>query len=316
MSTQPPTGVVQFITSGDNEQQCKQIFKIVICLVNKGYQHIGLTYSANFNEQTKRILKTYNYDTEAKNFKGSIDDEKTIKDTGISGSGQAAVLPTIDTVVNALTNSNDRLTFKKAFRVIPFSTMMNPGGIGDITHVECDISKEFVENFLKLPNSIILGWCGDYNPKLLENTSLVTGNYDSKSKEDFIKELVTSLYGDTTNPKIIRKSGKPDVVDRVKHFNVGGAMAEGLKNVRKTYIPLYLQLLVEKWNKDAQKIVNDCRLQNCSNAVIFPFATINGTRQVFLAKVHPQKIDPKRPAEVWTCFGGKKNYTKDGIVKK
>jgi len=96
MSTQPPpTGVVQFITSGNNEQQCKQIFKIVICLVDKGYQHIGLTYSANFKKQTTKILTTYNYDTEAKNFKGSIDDEKTIGDTGIGGTGQAAVLPTM-----------------------------------------------------------------------------------------------------------------------------------------------------------------------------------------------------------------------------
>ena len=315
MSTPTPSGIVQFFINGDNEQQCKQMFRTVTCLVEKGYKHIGLTYSANYNEQTTKILSTYNYNIKTRKFTGSTDDEKTISDTGISGSGQANVLDqNLDNVVNKAKNTKDDIisSFKKAFRVIPFSTMMNPGGIGDITESVYNTSKDFVEDFLKLPNSIILGWCGDDNLKLLENTSIVTDTYGDKSKEAFIIDLVTDLYGDSANTKIISKktnSGKSiDIVDRDKHFNVGGVMAERLENVRQTYIPLYLQLLVGKWNKDAQEIVNKCQFEICSNGVIFPFASIDGTPKVFLAKVHPEKIDPKRPNEKWTCFGGEKNF--------
>jgi hypothetical protein len=217
--------------------QCKKIVNAVKCLMAKGYENIGLTYSAN-QAQTTTIWGKYNYDvTKPYSISNNNFDNgkpKTIAETEISGDNQAEVLGPYyikeqnkttgkwEPVGNELPPLIDTLTdkdesFRKAFRIIPFTTMQKGGGDLDTKNPgnNNDCIKA-ADDFLKLPNSIILGWC----------------NQDCGNMND------------TSDPN--------------QKFAIGGGVAAGLKEATNTYIPQYLQFLKKNWSEDVQKIVNTC----------------------------------------------------------
>jgi len=222
--------------------QCKKIVNAVKCLMAKGYKNIGLTYSAN-QAQTIKIWEKYKYDVTkdydwiSNNFDN--DQPKTIAETEISGDHQAEVLgpyykkkqnektgkwepvgtelpPRIDT----LTKKDE--DFKKAFRIIPFTTMKyaSPSSpaedLDNTTLGKVDDCIKAAEDFLKLPNSIILGWCNQGCAKMTDKTS-------SEQK-----------------------------------FAIGGGVAGGLSDAKNLHIPAYLNFLQGEWDPIVQKIVTDC----------------------------------------------------------
>jgi hypothetical protein len=229
--------------------QCRKIVNAVKCLMAKGYKHIGLTYSAN-QEQTNKIWKEYNYPTAT-----GFDDktEKTILQTGIDGNGQAKTIgirnkqelkgdkyedikPLIQTTyIDDLTSnsSDENSNFKKAFRIIPFSTMEKSGGTIEVKlsssgDIEGCIAA--AKEFLKLDNSIILGWCNQ------DIETLTNSNKDS-FKKDYT------------------------LVDAGKFpFAIGGGVGgkANLPILFRTYLGQYFEFLTSVWDPEVQKIVTSC----------------------------------------------------------
>ena len=258
-STPPPSGkVAQFFmifNDGSNSglsgyDQCRKIVNAVKCLMAKGYKHIGLTYSAN-QEQTNKIWKEYSYPS-ANNFDDGK--EKTILQTDISGTGQAQTIGTHNkkeknkeekwvyvkpltktTYIDELTSSSsdENSNFRKAFRIIPFSTMEKAGGAEE---VKLDLSGNINDcitaatKFLELGDSIILGWCNqDIEP-------LTNSNKDSFDKD----------Y-------------TPDNAGKFP-FAIGGGVGgkASLPILFSTYLKEYFKFLTSKWDEDVQKIVTEC----------------------------------------------------------
>ena len=250
-SSPSPSGkVAQFFMtykSGDNGglngyDQCRKIVNAVKCLMAKNYKHIGLTYSAN-QEQTIKIWKEYNYPHTSDFDNGK---EKTIIQTGIIGTGQAQTIgihkkqekrgntyvdidpSTQTTYIDDLTSisSDENTNFRKAFRIIPFTTMryVKQGSPPKEVGVNLDESKsgnnkeciEAAKAFLQLPDSIILGWCN----------------------QDCYK------MNDTLNAK--------------QKFAIGGGVAASLSLDNSKYIHEYLQFLTSVWDEDVQEIVTQC----------------------------------------------------------
>ena len=279
----PPSGVAQLFVEWKGlteKQQCQQIFDAVKCLITKGYKSVGLTYSANQNPQIRDIFKAYNYNPDPKISTNTfeIGVAKTITQIPIAGVHQANILASLDSVTDD--------EFRKVFRIIPLSTMKIGGGGEDVdSSIPGDSAQciRYVEQFLALPNSIILGWC---DPDTKKNLSL--SNLKSTELTD-IDKLVDDAYtlnGDVptdkiqahfTDPKtglntfldktksVVNKNPKTGVeylAKRKKHINIGGEMAETTTNTRTTYIPLYLKTLIRRWNPDAQRIVDECQSAN------------------------------------------------------
>jgi hypothetical protein len=276
----PPSGVAQLFVAfeGLTEiEQCKQIFDAVKCLTAKGYKSVGLAYSAN-QVQTGNVFTAYSYDTTKSKNSFDIGVAKTIAQIPISGSNQANILASLDSVTDD--------EFRKVFRIIPLSTMKIPGGGVDVDSLIPGDSAQciqYVEQFLALPNSIILGWCDPFTKKNLLSLSvlkpteltdidkLVDDAYtlngavptdkiqawfkDPVTKTPFLDKTKSVVY---TNPK----TGAEYLAKRKKHINIGGEMAETTTNTRTTYIPLYLKTLVGKWNREAQQIVDACQSAN------------------------------------------------------
>jgi len=260
VSGDPPSGkVAQFFMtflSDDKKNgglsgynQCKKIVNAVKCLMAKGYKNIGLTYSAN-QEQTNKIWKEYNYPN-AKDFDNK--QEKTILETGIDGTGQARTIgihnkqelqgdtyvdihPSVPTThIDDLTSdtSDENSNFRKAFRIIPFSTMKTGGGTTEVTlDSPGDINEciEAAKKFLELENSIILGWC---NQEI---------------------ETLTDLNKDSFN-----KDYTPDDAGKFP-FAIGGGVGgkSKLPILFSTYLKEYFKFLTSNWSEDVQKIVTSC----------------------------------------------------------
>lgn len=230
--------------------QCRKIVNVVKCLITKGYKHIGLTYSAN-QEQTNKIWKEYNYPT-AKDFDN--EKEKTILQTGIGGTNQAETIGIhnkkekntegkwVDmspeektTYIDDLTrnSSDENSNFRKAFRIIPFSTMATGGGTTEVNiGSPGDINGciEAAKNFLQLEKSIILGWCNQ------DIEILTDSNKDSFNKDYTIDD-----------------AGKFP-------FAIGGGIGGKAKlpNLFKTYLGQYFKYLTSVWDPKVQKIVTEC----------------------------------------------------------
>ncbi|NBQ17504.1 hypothetical protein EBU24_04250, partial [bacterium] len=149
----------------NTEKQAEKIVNVVKCLIAKGYKHIGLTYSAN-QDQTIQVFSDYNYDKNSSTNTFENDQEKNISEEILNGSNQAAVLTKLNDIVKDGTSYSN---FKKTFRVIPFTTMRyikatdsNKVTASDLNETASGNNKECVaaaEEFLKLDDSIILGWC-------------------------------------------------------------------------------------------------------------------------------------------------------------
>jgi len=206
----------------DSSQQAQKITNVVKCLIAKGYKHIGLTYSAN-QDQTIQVFGDYKYDKNLSTNTFENDQEKNISTQILNGSNQAAVLTKLNDIVKDSTSYSN---FKKAFRVIPFTTMRyikatDSGKVtaSDLNETDSGNNKECVavaEEFLKLDDSIILGWC----------------NQDCDGMDD------------TSSTK--------------QKFAIGGGIAAGLPKAKNTYIPEYLKFLESKWGQEVQKIVDTC----------------------------------------------------------
>ena len=260
----PPSGkVAQFFmtfkdksdTNGglNNDGQAEKIFNAVKCLMTKRYKNIGLTYSAN-QAQTIKIWEKYKY-----NVKNPYDitsncfdsgQPKTIAETEISGDNQAEVLglyykkkqnentgkwekdaklsnPRIDTLTE---NDED---FRKVFRIIPFSTMASGGGADEVNvGLPGNVSDciKAADDFLKLPDSIILGWC----------------NQDI--------EILSILNRDSFN-----KDYTPDNAGKFP-FAIGGGVGgkSKLPLLFKSYLGEYFKFLTSVWDERVQNIVTEC----------------------------------------------------------
>ena len=208
----------------NSDKQAQKIINVVKCLIAKGYKHIGLTYSAN-QAQTEQIFSDYKYNKDSPGNTFADGEEKVISSQILDGTHQANVLTKLNTKISSDASYSE---FKKAFRVIPFTTMRyeNQGTPPKEVGVDLDASKpgnnneciEAAKAFLQLPlpDSIILGWC----------------NQDCGNMND------------TTDTK--------------QKFAIGGGVAKSLNNANKLYIPQYLQFLESKWDEDVQKIVTQC----------------------------------------------------------
>jgi hypothetical protein len=260
-SGDPPSGkVAQFFMTFKNKDgsngglsgydQCRKIVNAVKCLMAKGYKHIGLTYSAN-QKQTIQIWKEYNY-PEATDFDDGK--EKTILQTGIDGTGQAQTIGihnkqerneegkfvdkkpvTSTTHIDDLTSnlSDENSNFKKAFRIIPFSTMKTGGGTTEVALGSPGDINECIKaatEFLQLEKSIILGWC---NQEI---------------------ETLTDLNKDSFN-----KDYTPDDASKFP-FAIGGGVGgkSKLPFLFSTYLKEYFKFLTSNWSEEVQKIVTDC----------------------------------------------------------
>jgi hypothetical protein len=143
-------------------QQAQKIVNVVKCLIAKGYKHIGLTYSAN-QAQTNEILTGYRK-TESDIF--SSNDEKEISKTTFNGAANQG------SVLNNLSNLVTDTDFNKAFRIIPFTTMKKSGGdLDDGAPGNVDDCINAAKQFLKLDDSIILGWCNQDCAEMTNKTS-------------------------------------------------------------------------------------------------------------------------------------------------
>ena len=270
------------------EKQCEQIFSAVNCLIKKGYKHIGLTYSANQN-QTQAIFRAYNYHPNKEDNNFDNDKPKTIQQIPIEGGQQATTLgrlegdkrlPYLDKFTEDQTNP-DNVKFRKAFRVIPFSTIRHSGSGGsgqDLdenalgNHNDCI---KYASDFLKLENSIILGWCS------YENDVLSNHNNEDLADIGYRNNLVDSLYTlssqypSSENLNLKLKEGIQ--LERKKNFNIGGVAAENTDNTRTTYIPEYLKFLVRNWNAEAQQVVNVCKSSASSDTASKTASSLDST---------------------------------------
>lgn len=205
-----------------SNEQAQKIINVVRCLIAKGYKRIGLTYSAN-QDQTAEIFNDYNYNKDSSGNKFADNEEKNISSRVLGGANQANILTKLNNKINSDASYSD---FKKAFRIIPFTTMRyeKQGDPLKEVGVELDESKpgnnteciEAASKFLELEDSIILGWC----------------NQDC--------------------------SDMNDTADTKQKFAIGGGIAASLSLANSTYIPQYLQFLQSKWSEDVQKIVTQC----------------------------------------------------------
>ena len=282
----PSVGVAQLFVkwkdkSGNNisaRDQCQQIVDAVKCLVQKGYERVGLTYSANQKPQTQAIFGAYKFNPVLTNNNFDIGVAKTITETGISGANQAATLTQLDDLTDD--------AFRKVFRIIPLSTMEIGGGGKDVDEDALGKSSdclEYVKQFLALDKSIILGWCDQYTEKELSLLKLSDTNPDELKNINKLVDDAYTLDGKVPTTKIQAKftkvtdgksveyidskqsvvltttTGNKYLPKRKKHINIGGDMAEKTKNTREIYIPAYLKFLVGRWNRDAQLLVDDCQ---------------------------------------------------------
>ena len=234
--TPPPSGkVAQFFMTFEkdsngglkSDEQAQKIINVVKCLIAKGYKHIGLTYSAN-QAQTEQIFIDYKYNKDSSDNTFASGEEKDISSQIINGANQARVLTELNKIIKDNASYSE---FKKAFRVIPFTTMRYekqgtpPVEVGvDLdkskpgNNNECiEAAKAFLQLPLPLPDSIILGWC----------------NQDCGKMNDAL---------DKTKQK----------------FAIGGGVAASLSLANSKYIPEYLQFLTSVWDEDVQKIVTEC----------------------------------------------------------
>ena len=244
-----PSGVVQvFQGDGDWEyefpsnvnpatdnlakQNAESIFKpilyVIDALINQGYDHIGLTYSAN-QDQTAEMFTAYDFNhNEKRNLSDKVLKQK-IKPSSFSqlaGSGQAFVLGFHKNVL-----SDKKYSTK--FRIIPFSTMKHGGAKNGLSPEKeslgsIDDCKQFADLFLGQKNSIILGWSTD--------------KVKYKLNESNVKGILSSPG------------------DIIRWISIGGRMCRnGVKNPIPglDIMTDYARWALTNWNPDAQKLVDN-----------------------------------------------------------
>ena len=235
--------------STDDEKIFAPILKVIDGLIREGYQHIGLTYSAN-QDQTIKIFEKYGYDksgSSISNLSKSINNTELIgnDEWWPSGSGQAQVLESLKTKLN-------EANYQSKFRIIPFSTMRHHSKGKDTTrqnrtdpdpklHGSIKECINFANLFLKQKNSIILGWCGHSLPKIQSNLSIQEFLND-KSKSD--KSIYFSIG--STNVKF----GMWDKTQN--HYTPNTAVTNGQDLMNK-----YAQWALTRWDETSQKIVDE-----------------------------------------------------------
>jgi len=182
----------------------KPILDVIDSLIYQGYEHIGLTYSAN-QEQTAEMFKAYEFNHNENTRLSDKVLNQEIKPSSfseLSGSGQAFVLGFHKDVLS-------HKDYSTKFRIIPFSTMKHPDARGGLSPDESlgSISDciNFANLFLKQKNSIILGWSTDpVNHKL--DKSNIRGLINSHSSN--ITGWI-SIGGDMCRNKV--KTPKPGI---------------------------------------------------------------------------------------------------------
>ena len=134
-----PCKIAYTSAKGDADRQAREILDHALSLNKKGYQKIGITFSAN-QKQTKAIAEN------------KIEALKGI----ITGSNQAAV---IEALIKLLCNEYSGL--KEIFKIVPITTMKVPGGESGPAEVgtlhDTKASLEAAEDFLK-SGGVLLGW--------------------------------------------------------------------------------------------------------------------------------------------------------------
>jgi len=231
-------GVVQVREgNGDwNNLNSKEVTKIFApikkvidgILENPQYKdyYIGLTYSANRLNQTSKIFEKYGFTgskrpSSLSNMPFNFMDVPVGKILEvISGANQAEVIKLLYD-----TGKCELVTNKKyeKFRIIPFSTMEDgivvptSGELGD----ESDCIK-FVDLFLKLPKTIIIGWTSSIGKHT------ITSNTDKQGPIYGFKDLVIAI---------------------------GGGVTAGIPPLERM-VTKYIDLLISKWDNPSQKFVN------------------------------------------------------------
>ena len=151
-------------------------------LIAKGYEHIGLTYSAN-QDQTAEMFNAYEFahnetaKLSQKVLNGEIKPETF---TLLGGSGQAFVLGFQKIVLS-------EAKYNKKFRIIPFSTMKHARALNGDSPDDKKLGSisdciSFADLFLQQPNSIILGWSSD--PLKVLNEKVVLELQRSNQRND------------------------------------------------------------------------------------------------------------------------------------
>jgi hypothetical protein len=252
------SGVVQ-VKGGaftDARTTMMPILEKIKCLIDIGYEHIGLTYSANQSEQSNHILPLYGWGDGKVPQKNAdiLDPSKkiTLAETTISGTGQAHSLEGIYELIGQIVPG-----YETKFRIIPFSTIRDSGSSNNLDTKNAGSYQDcinFAEAFLKLPKSIIIGWCDNHS------IDIPLGSKPKPTDEN-IMELYEKYEPKETAIQPINTGPPPKFNKfRDKHFAVGGnIMPENASDSRITYIPGYLKWLVKNWNPEAQKLVNDCK---------------------------------------------------------
>ena len=202
---------------------------IDVILDNPLYEdyYIGLTYSAN-RGQTSKIFKEYGFTYSQRPSSSSTMPPKFTNVPvakileHISGSNQANVVKDLYNNGNGELVTNQKY---KNFRIIPFSTM--EGGLPAVVPTTGKLGDEsdsmnFVDLFLTLPKTIIIGWTSSMS------TKLITSNKDKQGEISNFKDLVIAI---------------------------GGGIAAGNVDIQ-AMVTKYINLLISKWDEPSQKFVN------------------------------------------------------------
>ncbi|NBP66195.1 MAG: DUF2263 domain-containing protein [Bacteroidetes bacterium] len=234
------------------------ILKVIDRLIDEGYQHIGLTYSAN-QDQTIKIFEKYGYKkggSSISNLSESIDNTELIgtEEWWPFGSGQAHVLNSLKTTLNDT-------KYRSIFRIIPFSTMeyrdasggtapqtSKPGSVDDCIN--------FATLFLQQSGSIILGWSGiaNFNAGRILNRKTVDNLLQTHTKLEVPSTDVITNYFSIGGDKCRNDVNKENSTS-VKNDRVG-----------KNLMNKYAEWALKHWNENSQKMVDGLRGSPSSSA--------------------------------------------------
>jgi len=154
-----------------NKKQALQILDKVKDLHNKGYQKVGIIYSAN-SEQTKNINYAY------QNGEWSL---------GIYGSNQAQVMNEIENLL-----AKEYKELQHVFRVVPITTCIQ-GEFGSKSPITDDLLNhdlESAEQFIK-EGGLLLGWINQMSVKNPDGPYAIGGGVAGKD-----------LYTEKQNQKV------------------------------------------------------------------------------------------------------------------
>ena len=127
-------------TDQSAKEQATKILAVVSLYHQKGYQKIGITYSAN-HDQTIKIKQSYR-------------DGEWQTNVFRNGKNQSKVMEELEKLLALKENSH----LQNIFRILPITTCDKSGGKGKVEQAWLDRDLEDIEAFIKNPNHLVLGW--------------------------------------------------------------------------------------------------------------------------------------------------------------